>query len=247
MALSFGIHDYIEGAVITAVILLNIVVGYATSFAILSFFFKKEEKEVTKKVVFNETNSDAFSFVQDYRAEQTILSLHALSAPVSKVVRDGRIDSVKAETLVVGDIVQLAVGDIIPADLRLFDGMNASMDEALLTGESLPISKTPHVTFSIRDMPVGDRTNMAYSGSIMTRGRASGIVISTGMETEVGKIAQLLREQALGVEGTNVLFRTGKRFKNTMIQILGLVGTPLQVKLSKFALLLFALAISLAI
>jgi potassium/sodium efflux P-type ATPase len=185
--------------------------------------------------------------VQDYRAEQTILSLHALSAPVSKVIRDGRIDSVKAETLVVGDIVQLAVGDIIPADLRLFDGMNASTDEALLTGESLPVSKTPHITFSTRDMPVGDRTNMAYSGSIMARGRATGIAISTGMKTEVGKIAQLLREQDPGLKNANVLFRTRKRFKNTMVQILGLVGTPLQVKLSKFALLLFALAISLAI
>ncbi|KAK2812739.1 hypothetical protein FQN50_001068 [Emmonsiellopsis sp. PD_5] len=213
MALSFGIDDYIEGAVITAVILLNIVVG----------------------------------FVQDYRAEQTILSLQALSAPVSKVIRDGRIESVKAETLVVGDVVQLAVGDMIPADLRLFDGMNASTDEALLTGESLPVSKTPHAVFPTRDMPVGDRTNMVYSGSTMTQGRAIGIVTSTAMKTEVGKIAQLLRQQGPGVEGSNAVVRTWIRIKRTLIQILGLEGTPLQVKLSKFALLLFALAITLAI
>ncbi|EEP75411.1 potassium/sodium efflux P-type ATPase [Uncinocarpus reesii 1704] len=175
MALSFGINDYIEGGVITAVILLNIVVG----------------------------------FVQDYRAEKTILSLQALSAP--------------AETLVVGDVVQLAVGDMVPADLRLFDGINASTDEALLTGESLPVSKHPHAVFSTRDMAVGDRTNMAYSGSIMTRGRATGVVVSTGMNTEVGKIAQLLREHR-PEERANILSQ-----------------------LSKFALLLFGLAILLAI
>ncbi|KAJ5684210.1 ATPase P-type K/Mg/Cd/Cu/Zn/Na/Ca/Na/H-transporter [Penicillium maclennaniae] len=212
MALSFGIDDYIEGGVITAVILLNIVVG----------------------------------FFQDYRAEMTILSLHRLSAPICKVIRDGRVTSVKAESLVVGDIVRLAVGDIVPADLRLFDGMNASMDEALLTGESLPILKTPHTTFASPNISIGDRTNMAYSGCSTTQGRATGIVVAIGMATEVGKIAELLRDHdATGNESLPARFL--KRFRSSMANILGLVGTPLQVKLSKFALLLFALAILLAI
>lgn len=105
------------------------------------------------------------------------------------MIRDARVTSVKADSLVIGDIVQLAVGDIVPADLRLFDGMNASMDEALLTGESLPILKTTHVTLASSDIPIGDRTNMAYSGCSTTQGRAMGIVIATGMNTEVGKIA----------------------------------------------------------
>ncbi|KAL1960577.1 hypothetical protein VTO42DRAFT_7156 [Malbranchea cinnamomea] len=213
MALSFGIDDYIEGSVITAVILLNIVVG----------------------------------FVQDYRAEKTILSLQSLSAPVCKAIREGRIMSIKAETLVVGDIVQLAVGDMVPADLRLFDGINASTDEAHLTGESQPVSKNPKIVFSSCDMPVGDRANMAYSGSMMTRGRATGIVVATGMRTEVGKIAQLLREQKPSAPGSNIIVRTWNRFRRSLAQILGLVGTPLQVKLSKFALLLFTLAVLLAI
>lgn len=146
-----------------------------------------------------------------------------------------------------GDIVQLAVGDMVPADLRLFDGINASTDEALLTGESMPISKHPDALFTSRDMAVGDRTNMAYSGSIMTRGRATGIVISIGMDTEVGKIAQLLRDNTLQAENASIYTRVWKRFKRSFDQVLGLVGTPLQVKLSKFALLLFALAIILAI
>jgi Na+-exporting ATPase len=184
--------------------------------------------------------------VQDYRAEKTIMSLHRLSAPICKVIRDGRIASVKAESLVVGDIVQLAVGDIVPADLRLFDGMNASMDEALLTGESLPILKTPHVTLALPDIPIGDRTNMAYSGCSTTQGRAMGIVIASGMKTEVGKIAQLLQAQP-HVGDSSPSVRVVKRAKAFCMNILGLVGTPLQVKLSKFALLLFALAILLAI
>lgn len=146
----------------------------------------------------------------------------------------------------VGDIVQLAVGDMVPADLRLFDGINASTDEALLTGESLPVSKRPHAVFTTREMPVGDRTNMAYSGSMMTRGRATGIVVSTGMNTQVGKIAQLLRDKE-PEQGSNIFVRTWKRFKKSLMIVLGLVGTPLQVQLSKFALLLFALAIVLAI
>lgn len=228
MALSFGIDDYIEGGVITAVIVLNIVVGYV----------------FTTPTVSLQTNS--ISFVQDYRAEKTIMSLHRLSAPICRVIRDGQLASVKAESLVVGDIVQLAVGDIVPADLRLFDGMNASMDEALLTGESLPVLKTPHVTLAVPDIPIGDRANMAYSGCSTTQGRAMGIVVASGMNTEVGKIAQLLQTQPSSAHSSR-LMRWVNGVKRFFMNILGLVGTPLQVKLSKFALLLFALAILLAI
>ncbi|EAW11763.1 putative potassium/sodium P-type ATPase [Aspergillus clavatus NRRL 1] len=212
MAISFGIDDYIEGGVITAVIVLNIVVG----------------------------------FVQDYRAEKTIMSLHRLSAPVCKVFRDRRVVSTPAESVVTGDVVHLAVGDIVPADMRLIDGTNVSMDEALLTGESLPVTKTPHIVLTSRNIPIGDRTNMAYSGCSLTQGRAIGIVTATGMRTEVGKIAKLLQEKPED-ENHSTLTHTFRYVKSTAESILGLVGTPLQVKLSKFALLLFALAILLAI
>lgn len=184
--------------------------------------------------------------MQDYRAEQTILSLHRLSAPLCNVLRDGRVASIKAESLVVGDIVKLAVGDIVPADMRLLDGMNVSTDEALLTGESLPVMKTPHATMTSKDIPIGDRTNMAYSGSNITQGRAEGVVIATGMATEMGKIAQLLQDKDPN-ENLGLLARFIGNVRNTGKNLLGLVGTPLQVKLSKFALLLFALAILLAI
>ncbi|KAI1757862.1 hypothetical protein F4782DRAFT_544273 [Xylaria castorea] len=214
MALSFAIHDYAEGGVITAVIVLNIMVG----------------------------------LVQDYRAEKTIEGLQALSAPSCKVIRSQVAMTTKAEELVKGDLVMLNVGDIVPADLRLVSGLNLSTDEALLTGESVPISKHSDVVLSDADMPLGDRVNMVYSASTMTRGRGTGIVTATGMNTEVGRIAELLRGNSQP-KGENVSWFASYwlRVKIGTRSILGLDGTPLQVKLSKFALILFALAILLAI
>ncbi|CUS09847.1 unnamed protein product [Tuber aestivum] len=213
MAASYGMLDFIEGSVISAVILLNIAIGFA----------------------------------QDYRAEKTMQSLHSLSAPIATVVRNnGRIEKVKAEEIVAGDIVCVSVGDVVPADLRLFEGMNFETNEALLTGESLPITKTPLLTLPHADYPLGDRTNMAYSSSTVTKGRAVGIAVATGMGSEVGRIAELLRGKKQD-EGESFIERTWGKVKRTMKNVLGLVGTPLQVKLSKFALLLFGLAILLAI
>jgi Na+-exporting ATPase len=217
MALSFGIDDYIEGAVVTTVICLNIGVG----------------------------------FFQDYQAEKTIESLKKLTAPEAIVTRNGVSDiKVRALDLVPGDIVQLSVGGIVPADLRLIDAVNAFSNEAMLTGESVPAEKTPDKIFDDAVMNAGDRTNLAFSGCEMTSGRCRGIVVATGMTTEVGKIAGMLslktdleeREQ-----NASALTKLGRRFVRGVKTILGLTGTPLQITLSKFALLLFGLAILLAI
>lgn len=215
MAISFGIDDYIEGGVITAVICLNIVVG----------------------------------FWQDYRAEKTIESLKKLTAPEATVTRDGTMDiKVKAIDLVPGDIVQLSVGSIVPADIRLIDGMNAFTNEAFLTGESAPVEKTPWKTFEDAELSTGDQTNLAFSGSEMTSGRCRGIVVATAMNTEVGKIAAMLRQKKeSSVQSQNFFLRIGQRIASGLKTILGLIGTPLQITLSKFALLLFGLAILLAI
>ncbi|KAF1996981.1 potassium/sodium eff [Amniculicola lignicola CBS 123094] len=213
MALSFAIDDYIEGGVISAVIALNIVVG----------------------------------FWQDYKAEKTIQSLKKLTAPESSVLRNGTIEKIRAVDLVPGDIVQLGLGSIVPADLRLIDAMNAYTDEAFLTGESLPVEKTPSATFTDKDMATGDRTNLAFSGSEMKSGRCTGIVVATGMETEVGNIAHMLRQKDQELNDARLSVRVWKGFLRIAKTILGLVGTPLQITLSKFALLLFGLAILLAI
>lgn len=213
MALSFGTNDYIEGGVITAVIFLNVVVG----------------------------------FFQDYRAEQTIASLLAMAAPVCKVVRDkGNLLTIKADELVPGDIVQLGIGDIVPADVRLASSINFANDEALLTGESKPSVKDSLFLSDKADTPIGDRINVAYSSTTVVRGRGVGIVIATGMNTEIGNIALLLRDKKEVSTGP-WYSRFGKRALHGIKSALGLIGTPLQVKLSWFALFLFGLAILLAI
>ncbi|RDL38224.1 Uncharacterized protein BP5553_02564 [Venustampulla echinocandica] len=213
MALSYGTLDFIEGAVISAVILLNIILGFA----------------------------------QDFQAEKTMKSLQGLAAPTCKVVRNqGKVDSIKAETLVVGDVVQISVGDVVPADVRIFDGVNLEINEALLTGESLPVIKTPKIILKQRDISLGDRTNCAYSATTVTKGRGTGVVISTGMQTEVGCIAEMLQDRKSSKEGS-AFTRFFKKLWVGIKNILGLVGTPLQVTLSKFAILLFGLAILLAL
>ncbi|GAO17970.1 hypothetical protein UVI_02056210 [Ustilaginoidea virens] len=212
----------------------------AISFTIGDF---TEGSVVVAVIVLNIT----VGLIQDYRAEKTIQSLYALSTPKCKVIRDGRSGTVKAETLVKGDLVSLATGDVVPADLRLVRSINLTTDEAHLTGESVAISKDADTVFTNPDMPVGDRINLAFSGSSVTRGRATGIVISTGMETEVGQIAKLLRQKKKEVKGSNPATRALYASYQAVRSVLGLEGTPLQATLSKFAFLLFGLAIILAV
>jgi Na+-exporting ATPase len=185
--------------------------------------------------------------VQDFRAEKTIQSLYALSAPTCYVLRDGKVEFMKAEQLVVGDIVKLNVGNMIPADCRLIDSMNAAVDEQTLTGESQPVTKDPSQIFVDPDLKPGDRINMAYSATTMTQGRAMGIVVSVGMDTQVGDVANLLRGKNSDEKENSRVVRAWTSFKRGLKSILGLDGTPLTIKLSKFALLLFGLAILLTV
>lgn len=177
-------------------------------------------------------------------------SLLSLAAPSSQVIRDhGKIEIIKAETLVAGDIVRLKNGDVIPADLRLLESSNLEINEALLTGESVPASKHVEVIIPARDAEVelGDRINMAYSATTVTRGRATGVVVATGMKTQVGRVAEMLKRERPKNESSNPGIRFFKKLGKGFKSILGLLGTPMQVKLSKFAILLFGLAVILAI
>src|SRR5271168_2707821 len=134
----------------------------------------------------------SIGFFQEYKAEKTMDSLRKLSSPTGSVLRSSEMESVPSITIVPGDIVTLKTGDVVPADIRLFESMNFETDEALLTGESLPVAKSVTATYD-HDIGVGDRLNMAYSSSTVTRGRARGIVVATGMSTEIGNIAETLR------------------------------------------------------
>jgi Ca2+-transporting ATPase len=131
-------------------------------------------------------------FVQEYRAERAIDALRQMAAPTATVLRDGLEVKVAAKDLVPGDVIILHTGDRVPADARLLEAINLQVEEAALTGESIPVEK--HVNgLDVDDLPVGDRKNMVYAGTAITYGRGRALVTSTGMQTEFGKIAQLLQ------------------------------------------------------
>jgi Ca2+-transporting ATPase len=133
-----------------------------------------------------------FGFVQEYKAEQAIQALKAMAAPTARAYRDGEAIQVPARELVPGDVIALATGDRIPADGRLIEAVNLNADEASLTGESVPVGKLTH---SLKgDIFLGDRRNMVYSGTAIESGRGKAVIVSTGMKTELGKIAGMVQE-----------------------------------------------------
>ena len=129
--------------------------------------------------------------IQELKAQKSLESLKNLSAPHSKVIRDGKLQDLESKYLVPGDVVVLETGDYVPADLRLIEAVNLKTQEAALTGESLPVEKTTE-KIDKEDIGIGDRLNQAFSSSLVTYGRGKGIVVSIGMQTEVGKIATML-------------------------------------------------------
>ncbi len=130
--------------------------------------------------------------VQERRAERALAALRKLAAPDALVVRESRRLTVPADLLVPGDIVILEAGNFIPADVRLLEAVNLRVDEAALTGESVPVQKDATQRHK-KDIPLGDRKNTAFMGTMVNYGRGSGIVVSTGMRTQIGLIAEMLQ------------------------------------------------------
>ena len=131
-------------------------------------------------------------FIQEYRAERAIEALREMAAPTASVFRDGVEVNIPSSELVPGDVILLHTGDRIPADSRLLEAVNLQVEEAALTGESVPVEKHTNPLVG-NDLPVGDRKNMVYAGTAATYGRGKAIVVATGMQTEFGKIAKLLQ------------------------------------------------------
>ncbi|KAL0063931.1 P-type ATPase [Marasmius tenuissimus] len=224
MGVSFGIQAWIEGGVVTVILVMNVVVG----------------------------------FWQEFKAEKTMDSLRSLSSPTASAVRDGKTITVPTVEIVPGDMVEMKTGDTVPADVRLIEAVNFETDEALLTGESLPVSKDAEAVFE-DDTGPGDRLNVAFSSSTVTKGRARGVVFATGMYTEIGSIAVSLRNKGSRrrpvkrrADGTVAPHRYAQAWGMTAGDAIGHflgvnVGTPLQRKLSQLAVLLFGAAILCAI
>jgi Ca2+-transporting ATPase len=141
-------------------------------------------------VVFN----GIVGFVQEYRAEEAMEALKRMSSPAARVVRSGATRSIPAAQVVPGDLLLLDQGDIITADVRLIDAPALRVDEAPLTGESEPVAKVVEPLPDVREASPADQRNMAFSGTAVTYGRGRGVVVATGMETAIGRIAELLQE-----------------------------------------------------
>ena len=132
---------------------------------------------------------------QEYQAQKSMDALKKMAAPMAKVVRGGESYIVNVEDVVPGDVVVLEVGDIVPADIRITESVNMSIQESSMTGESVPVEKSPD-TIAEKEVPLGDRKNMAFSSGVVTFGRGKGIVVGTGMNTEIGKIAGMLNRDS---------------------------------------------------
>ena len=162
--------------------------------------------------------------IQESKAEAAIEALQEMSAATSKVLRDGKLVSVRSEDLVVGDIVILEAGDAVPADCRIFESASMKIEEAALTGESVPVGKIIEVLNGGNngEVALGDRKNMAYMGSTVVYGRGKAVVVGTGMNTEMGKIADAIAQAEEG-------------------------QTPLQIKLSQLSKILTKLVLGICV
>lgn len=161
--------------------------------------------------------------IQENKAEKALAALKKMASPYSKVKRNGSISYIKSDEIVLGDIVALEAGDLVPADMRLIESANMKIEEAALTGESVPAEKIID-KIDDPDIVTGDRKNMAYSGSSITYGRGLGVVTATGMDTEVGKIAHYI--SSFGTEETPLqknLSQMGKYLSAAVILVAAVI------------------------
>ncbi|NLB51580.1 MAG: calcium-translocating P-type ATPase, SERCA-type [Syntrophomonadaceae bacterium] len=164
------------------------------------------------------TLNAVLGFLQEYRAEKSLEEIKKLSTPYALVLRDGNKAKIPTEDLVPGDIVYLETGDKIPADIRLIQSHSMEIDEAILTGESLPVAKQANLVLK-KEVPLAEKINMAFMGTSVTKGRGLGIVVETGMSTIMGEIAHIIKTTEAGM-------------------------TPLQIKLDQLGKILIVICLA---
>jgi Ca2+-transporting ATPase len=185
-------------------------------------------------------------FVQEFRAQRAIAALRKLAAVNAQVVRGGEIAQIPTSELVPGDVVVLEAGNIVPADLRLIEAPHCRIDEAALTGESETSDKHTR-RLETPGLPLGERRNMAFKGTVLSYGRARGLVVATGMHTELGRIAALLSDDAdTRTPLQKRLARFGKRLALVILAICALVFAVGFLR-GESVILMFLTAISLAV
>lgn len=184
--------------------------------------------------------------IEERRAQSSLEALNKMSSPISKVLRNGQIEEINSTDIVPGDIVILDTGDIIPADMRLIEAVNLQVQEAALTGESVPVEKI-NSQLKGEEVSLGDRTNMAFSTSIVTYGRGKGVIVGTGMNTEVGKIAHMLQNtEATETPMSKRLEQLGKVLGYVALIICALIFV-IGILYGNDLLEMFMMAVSLAV
>ena len=185
--------------------------------------------------------------VQHFKAEKSLEGLKKLSAPSAKVLRDGKRIEIPSEDIVPGDILMLEAGDLVTADARIIENYSLKVNESSLTGESEAVEKCSDIIAG-ENVPLGDRKNMVYSGSLVTYGRASAVVVGTGMNTEIGKIAQLLNQTQQRKTPLQVSLDNFSKKLAIMIMIVSAVvfGLSIYNKMGLLDAMLFAVALAVA-
>ena len=209
--LSAVLQEFVDAAVILAIVILNAVLG----------------------------------FFQEYKAERAMEALQKLAAPTCRIMRGGRLEECKSRFLVPGDIILVETGDICPADARLVESYSLQTMEAPLTGESTPLLK--NIAALKKDVTVGDRTNMIFAGTTVTRGRAKAIVTATGMHTEFGKIADMLQQTKEELSPLQKKFAEVARWMSVIAVGIIVVTFALGALRQQPLLTLFLLSVSLAV
>ncbi len=214
------IGEQLSDPMIIILIVAAIISAVTEWFEAKAFVFPTDTVIIMVVVIIN----TVLGVLQESKAEAAIEALQEMSAAMSKVVRDGKQISVRSEDLVVGDVIVLEAGDAVPADCRIFECASMKIEEAALTGESVPVDKVIALLKGGEngEVPLGDRKNMAYMGSTVVYGRGKAVVVGTGMDTEMGKIADAIAQAEEG-------------------------QTPLQIKLSQLSKILTKLVLGICV
>ena len=242
---------FLEQLIDPMIIILIVAAGISGVLAIVEQEFPTDVLIILAVVIINAV----LGVFQESKAEKAIEALQEMSAAQSKVLRDGKVIHVPSEELVVGDIILLEAGDAVPADGRILESASLKIEEAALTGESVPVEKQVDAIVlgdATKDVPLGDRKNMVYMGSTVVYGRGVAVVTATGMATEMGKIAGALAQAEEGE--TPLQIKLGQLSKILTYLVLGICVIVFGVQLIKhggldfeFALDAFMVAVSLAV
>jgi len=232
--------------------LLSMILGQFTDFmimvlivaALISGFIGEPQDTIAILVII--LLNAIIGTVQEYRADRAVAALRKMAAADAQVIRDGKAKSITASELVPGDIILLEMGNLVPADLRFLQTEELQADESALTGESQPVDKQV-TTLATTDLPMGDRINLAFKSSMVTRGHGKGVVVATGLNTEIGHIAALLRsEQSVKTPLQKRLTRFGRYLALAVLAICSIVFIAGLLQ-GQTVLLMFLTAVSLAV